>query len=273
MKGENQRNKYMLFWLIPLILIGVALVVIVVVLLRKTPQLSVLDVESIEKERFRQTKERLIMGKLERIQAKKFGKVSKVASSAAKNASKFGRRAVQRLYRLEQYYKKLQKSAGDGDHSLSTDAVKRLLDEAEAYVRQDEFIQAEKRYIEIISHNPKSTEAYEGLGQLYLRSKQYTQARESLKFALRLDPKDASVNMSIAELELAEGNHSAAVESLRKCIDLRPKNPKYLDSYIQASLDASLAEDARKGIDLLRQVNPENNKIQEFEDRLEGLSA
>jgi len=263
----------MLFWLIPLILIGIALAVVVFVLLRKVPQLIVLDVESIEKERFRQTKERLIIGKLERIQAKKFGGVSKVVSSTVKNISKFGRRVVQRLYRLEQYYKKLQK-AGDGtEQALSIGAIKRLLSEAEAYVRQDEFIQAEKRYIEIISSNPKSVEAYEGLGQLYLRSKQYSQARESLKFALRLGPKDASVSMSMAELELAEENPGAAVESLRKCIELRPKNPKYLDSYIQASLDTGLLTDARKGIDLLRQVNPANNKIQEFEDRLEKLKV
>ena len=110
-------------------------------------------------------------------------------------------------------------------------------------------------------------DAYEGLGNLYLVNDQFDQARETLLFALRLSPNDASVNVSLAEMETKLQNYKVAVQYLKKAIQKRSKNPKYLDFYIEASLKAGSLKDAQEGIRLLKEVNPENKKITEFEDR------
>ena len=261
----------MLFWLIPLILMGISLLVVLFVLLRRMPQLRVLDVGTLSEERAKRVKETLILQRFNRLGSEKLGSVSKAANAGVKAISDLGRRATQRLYRLEQYYQRLKKSSSTEGHATDPDAIKRLLAEADDFVREGEFIQAEKRYIEVVSHNPKNVDAYEGLGNMYFKNKQNDQAREALAFALRLSPEDASVHMSLADLDLVEGKPAAAVAHLRESVEKRPANPKYLDSYIEASLLAKLRSDAEKGIARLKAANPENQKIPGFEERLAEL--
>ncbi len=259
-----------LFLLVPGILFGLSLLAAVVLLARKIPQLRVLDVSTIREEREKQLKERIILERFERLRREKLGGVSKIFLGLWNGLSKAGRRLVQRLYRVEQYYQRLrQPTSGAADPN----AVKRLLDQAGEFVHQDELIQAEKVYIEVISHHPKNVEAYEGLGNLYVRNRQHEQARETLRFALRLDPKNASVLMSLGQLESADGQKKEALEHLRAAVDLRPKNPKYLDAFVEAALAAESTADAKRGIGLLKEVNPDNQNIADFEARAKDLKG
>jgi len=263
----------MLWPLISVLIIIFSLGVVVWVLFRKVAQVRMIDVASIPTERTKRLKEQIILQKFERVGAEKFGVVAKAARHGVTAASKVGRRAVQRLYAMEQYYQKLKHVPMEGPHAVDPETIKRLIAEAEDLVRHEEYIPAEKRYIEVISHNPKHVKAYEGLGNLYLANKQYVQARETLLFTLRISPDDASVHMSLAEVELAEENVKKAVEHLRRCVELRPANPKFIDRYIEASFLAKLPEDAKKGIALMKETNPENQKIAEFEERLADMDG
>lgn len=252
-----------------LILIFGALGVIGFVLYRKFPQLRVIDVDSIRKERERKVKEQLILSKFQRTGGAKLQKVAKASSGAVHTISRHGRRAVQKLYRLEQYYQKLKHSSNDGMHSYSNETIRTRLEEAYALIKQEEYIPAEKIFIDIISHNPKSVEGYEGLGNMYLTSGQLDQARETFMFALRLSPDDASVNVSLGEIELKQGEPKNALPYFQKAVERRSKNPRYLDYYIDVALQVGSLKDARKGIQTLKEVNPENKKIEEFEARFQ----
>lgn len=260
----------MFWWLIPIIIIVLCIGAIIWLLWRKLPELRNLDVDSTPREQRRQIKEKIIMQRFDRMRSNKLGGVGKAAGSAIKSISKTGRRAVQRLYALEEYYQKVKQEA-DGESASDPETLKRLLDEAEELVREEEYIPAEKKYIEVISHSPKNISAYEGLGNLYLKNKSYDQARETFMFTLRIAPDDASVNMSMAELETALKNHAKACEFAKKSVDKRPGNPRYLDMYIESALAAKLFAEAEEGIGLLEKANPENQKIAEFKDRLQSL--
>lgn len=262
----------MLWPTISIIFLTLSVAIIAAVLWRKAPQLRMIDVSAIPTERARRLKEQIILQKFERMGAEKFGVVTKTARHGITAASKVGRRAVQRLYAMEQYYQKLKRVSSDSG-SVDSETVKRLLGEAESLVREEEYIPAEKRYIEIISHSPKHVKAYEGLGNLYLKSGQLTQARETLLFTLRLSPDDASVHMSLAQVEIEDRNPRKAVDHLRRAVELRKANPKFIDLYIETSLEAGMGEDARKGLALLKEANPENQKIAEFEKRLAAVST
>jgi len=257
----------MLWWLIPLVLIIISTILIAVVVIRKVPDLRVIDVESIPEERVKKLKQDIIMKRFDRMQSEKLGGLSKGLRKFAGFVFNFGRRVVQKLYALEQYYKRVQKSHGE-DTKLDDAQVERMVKEAQKLVREGEIIPAEKKYIEIISHKPKHVPAYEGLGNLYLKNEQYEQARETLGFILRINPEDASVHMSLAEIEMALDNYRKAVKFLRQAIGKRPKNPKYLDAYIESSLNAEMPEDAEKGIELMEEVNPENTKLDDWKNRL-----
>jgi tetratricopeptide (TPR) repeat protein len=257
-----------MFYVTLIIIVGL-LIVIGVVVIKKIPQLRIIDVTSIPKERVRQVKEQLILQKFNRKGGAKLRSVGKSTATAMRGISKVGRRAVQRLYKMEEYYQKLKHTASEGQHAYSNETIYKLLAEAETLVKAEEYIPAEKLYIDIISHNPKSVDAYEGLGNLYIDSKQHEQARETLRFALKLAPMDASVNVSLGELEMAEGNAKVALGHFKKAIEKRTKNPRYLDYYIEAALQAGSLKDARQGIKALKEVNAENKKIKEFERRFQ----
>lgn len=258
-------------WWILIIIIIFCLGVIGYVLYHKLPQIRIIDVNTIPEERERKVKEQIILQKFNRIGGAKLRIISKQGAQAVRTVSKYGRRAVQRLYKMEQYYQKLKRTASEGQHAYTADIINQEIGKAEEYIKQAEYIPAEKIYIDIISHNPKSVDAYEGLGNMYLVAGQLDQARETLKFALRLSPDDASVNVSLAELEIKHENNKAALEFLRKAVEIRPKNPRYLDFYIEAALKAGALKDVRKGITALKEVNPENTKITGFEERFQEL--
>src|SRR3990167_251962 len=262
-----------MIWIIPLVIIAVSSTVLVLLLIRKMPQLRVINVDSIPKERARKIKEQLILQKFQRVSGKKLKGVSAFAVMSERTVSRAGRRLVQRLYHLEQYYQKLKRSASEGQHAYDAETIHRLVEEAETLRQKDELIPAEKMYIDIISHNPKSVDAYEGLGNLYLANNQFDQARETLQFSLRLAPNDASVLVSLAQLELKLEQPKAALVHVKKAIQKRPKNPKYLDLFIEISLKAGSLKDAQEGIKRLKEVNPENQKIQDFEERFSEQKA
>ncbi len=167
----------------------------------------------------------------------------------------------------------MKRSASEGQHAYDAETIHRLTEEAKALLEKDEVIPAEKKYIDIISHNAKSVDAYEGLGNLYLSQGQFDQARETLQFALRLSPNDASVLVSLAELEMKLDQPKAALGHMHKAIQKRSKNPKYLDLYIEISLKAGSLKDAQEGSKRLKEVNPENQKIQDFEARFKEQKA
>ena len=263
----SKRNQRNMIWIIPTIFLLLGLVSLAILLASKISRLRVISVESIPKERVRKVKEQIILQKMQRASTKQLRGVSRLLIMIGRVTSNTGRRLVQKLYSIEQSYQKLKRSSVEGHHAYDQETIHRLVREAGVLVEKEEMIPAEKIFIDIISHNPKSVDAYEGLGNLYLGNDQMDQARETLQFALRISPNDASILVSLAELEMKLDNAKAAVVHLRKAIQKRSKNPKYLDFYIEASLKSGSLKDAQEGIRMLKQVNPENQKIQDFEGR------
>lgn len=244
-----------------------------VIVWRKIPQVRVMNVSDLPEEHAKQVKEAIILRRFERIAHEQLAGVVKAVSVGAGFVFRFGRRLVQRLYKLEQYYRKLQRGLHEGPHATDPETIRRLMEESVELVGKGEYFEAEKRYIEIISHNPKHVKAYEKLGNLYLVDKQYAQARETLAFASKLDPEDASVQVSLGELEGKEGNPVAALRYFAKAIELRPHNPRYLDYFVEAAIAAKNAAEATRGLELLRAVNPENKKLDEFAGRVTKIDV
>lgn len=246
-----------------------ALVVLVGIALRHMPKLRVLNVETDARVKSRQKKEELILKRLTRGSAPA-AKLGKAAAVFGKEMRRVGRRSIHRLRALEAHYQDLKRK-GNLEGSLSQDKLAKALDEASGLVKEEEWAQAEKKYIEIISLNPKEVKAYEHLGRLYTKMKQFDQADQCLRFATKLRPKDASVRASLGELYMQEEQWTRALEELGKAIEKRPGNPKYLDRYIETALQLRDVSAVKRALEQLEGVNPENKKIEEFKERLEAL--
>ena len=258
----------MLFWLIPIIVFTLSLSVVLVIVLRKIPQLRALNIETTVKAKVKQVKEAIIIERIKRIKGKKISKLIEQLNQSFRKLSRFGRRSVQRLVALEKYYQELKESPVNGSARLDSDAVDKMIREAGELVHQEKFSAAEKKYVEIISHDAKNVRAFEDLGRLYIRMKEPTQARETFNFILSFKPDDASVLVSLGEIAIEEDDVPMALDYFERAVKKRPHNPKYLDFMTDIALKLEEIEPARRGIDQLRKVNPDNKKIPDFEERL-----
>jgi tetratricopeptide (TPR) repeat protein len=263
-----------MWWIFPLVLLLLSLGCIFFIAWRKFAQVRSIDFSNLTTEKTKQMKEALFLQRFERIFIEKIFKQLPIKSSikiVGSLISKKGRRLVQYLYRLEQSYQRQQEEQMGQEIKRDVEWIRKLFAEAEDFQKQEEYFQAEKRYIEVISRHPKYAKAYEGLGNLYLAEKKYDQARESFEFALKLEPKDASVLVSLGEICLQQAKAHEAFIYLKQAIEVRPHNPKYLDYFIESAIQAQEKIGALEGINKLRHVNPENQKLSSFEQRTERL--
>jgi tetratricopeptide (TPR) repeat protein len=254
--------------LIPIILLLVGLLVVAAVVVRKIPQLRIINVSALPEEKVRRLKEFLLQQRFQRIIKDHFGFFLKFGSGLWSEIGHRGRRLVQKVYAIEQRYRKMQKVA---PATSDAESVRKAMDEALELVNQEEYFGAEKKYIEIISQHPKHVKAYEALGHLYVLDHKYDQARETYSFALKLNPDDASVHAALGELETKEEHHETALAEFSQAIEIHPNSPRYLDFFIESAIAAKNAAEAQRGLNKLKEVNPENQKLTEFEERITEL--
>ncbi|MFA5107364.1 MAG: tetratricopeptide repeat protein [Patescibacteria group bacterium] len=262
-----------------------ALVGIWYIVRRKMDKLRHLDVKSFKKERESATKNEIITRRLER-------KFTSGGAEVLKVLSPFGRAimtGIRRLYRkivvLERKYKQANETPKSSDTPVESSTLK-LSTEIDALLEKKEYAVAEKKIIEMISHAPKDPNWYRCLGEIYMLTRQYDQAKETYEYVISLDDKLESeseiingtanvekasdcINLALVLREL--GDFEQALEKTEKACRLESNNPRNLDLLFEISILAGNKVLAWEAHDRLKQVNPENNKIQEMEAKLKEL--
>lgn len=180
--------------------------------------------------------------------------------------------------------------------------IAELLKEAEDLSKGDNWRLAEGKYIEVIKRDAKNIKAYEGLGKLYADNDQKKEAQQIFEYLLKLGAESADLYINIANLaweneNLDEaktyylkslsldgakvvarvnlglvfgelGDKESATQQFRAALSLEPKNPRYLDLLIESAINIGNKDLASEVLGNLREVNPENKKIEEFEKRI-----
>jgi tetratricopeptide (TPR) repeat protein len=236
---------------------------------RRFPSLAIIDLGTITKEREAEVKGKIISDRLGR----KISKAWRIFLNLARPVLKFSKIKFGDLYErvliLEKHY---QEKGSKLLEAKGLDLkIKLLFNEAEELAKKDNPLEAEKRYIEIISLDKKNLRAYEKLGNLYLSMRKQAEAEEIFNFILKYNPSDASVLVSLGELVSSQGNPAGALNYFERAVAIRPNNPKYLDFLIETSIITGNKDLARKTLDRLAQVNPDNQKLLEFKKRIGEL--
>jgi len=241
-----------------------------IVLYKKWPQLKIVDPTSDPELQSKQLKRDIMRQRALRVGDKHVKTIqSSVLSPMQKGLQNAVRRVAGKLTAVERRYQEKQKH--EGGTALDKETVKRLIEEGKKLTSEEMWDSAERKFIEVISSDPKNVDAYEELGWLYFSKKDYDLARETFTFLLKLSPKDASVTAALGELEERLGNHEGALVRFKKAVKLSPKNPKYLDFLITCAIHVGDRHLADTTLDRLRQVNPDNAKIVDFEEQIAEL--
>lgn len=246
-----------------IVVLGGSLAVLGVIAWRKAPQLSIVDPHSSKESKTREKKKALLEERMTR-QAEEKMRAAWHGLRPAVRAFRDGfRRVAGKLTAIERRYVERQRAG-----AIDATELRRMIDEAKEQIAAGRYDVAEKGLIAVVSHDPKNAVAYETLGRLYLAQKQYAEAKEALEFLLTIAPHDASVLAALGEVFEAEGDVKNAFLYYGKAKEASPNNPKYLDFYIHAAIDARDFLEAQRAVDHLREVNPDNQKIPEFEEMI-----
>ncbi len=260
----------MTFTIVLIIILLVSIGVILWLVIKKLPQLRVVNPDTSTESRDRRKKNEILKRRIERKGEKYAGMLSKNAITPMGKALQNAVRTVAgKLTAVERSYQDKKRIAGRSmtDPTL----IQEFLEEAEQFLKEEKYHRAEKRLIDIIGLDQKNGPAYELLGRLYLAKQEYTLAEETLRFLVKIEKKDASAHAYLGEALIALNRPEDAFPYFGKAITLSPKNPKYLDFYITTAISLKKKHDATTALDRLKEVNPDNNKIEEFEKQIEAL--
>jgi tetratricopeptide (TPR) repeat protein len=277
--------------IIPLIFILIGLSISFYIFFKKFSILASLDTDSIQSEKEAKFKEKILSDRLKRNILKLNFKLSKLYNPVFKKGGEFFFSSYERLVDFKDKQFKIKQHHIDNDFSGDIDG---LFAEADGYLKNGDFEVSEKIFLKIISHDSKNIKAFRMLAKLYYEQKNYIEAKQTFQHILRLaedklgshnvlcdgfdgdrdmenDTLQAEIYYYICLINRDTGNIDDAYRSIRNALSVESNNPRYLDIGLEISI---IIKDKAGALDLLaglKSSNPSNNKISDFEARINSL--
>lgn len=280
--------------IIPLVLILISLLIIIVIIARKFPALANLDVENIPLEKEAKFKERILSNRIKRNLYRWGEKFLRVTRPIAENVKNFFKWLYSKLIELrESYRKEIIETADIGLR------VQELFKEFEELKEKGDLPAAEKKLIAIIGLDSKNIRAFKILGCLYFEQKNYEEAKQTFEYILKLKDNiedgyekfgaprkeggseetllsfdSADVSQTYFDLALthkALNNLNEAMINVKNSLKIEPNNPRYLDTMLEISIIIKDKVSALEAYEKLKEVNPENQKLEELKRQIDEL--
>ena len=240
-----------------------ALGVIAWVIVPKIPLLSSLQVEESPQERFKRLKKHIVIGRMMRKLKEKSIELQKkiFTKERREQLSTRAKKVVTRLRQLEEHYREQTK-----EHK-----VEMLLKRGDEQLEEDSE-GAEQEFLQVVRLDSHNLEAYEGLLQIYLKRKSLSEAAEVVDFLKKSNPTSLGrYAFDLAKLFLEAKEFAKARKYGEQALKDEPDSPKYLDFIIETAILDGDAAYARRYLIRLKEVNPENAKIEDFETSITAL--
>lgn len=298
----------MVYTIIPLTLILLGLAIVLWILIRHFPQIALLDVEALPAEQQARTKKSLLEGRYKQSMDELREKVGDVLEPVGGLWKKFQKTFREKVTHTYTQYKRTTVTSARTNKKKDPpppEAIAALLKDAETALLSSQYEEAEHRYIEVIRLAPRNIEAYRGLGRLYFEMEHWKEAEEIYLYIVKLDPRDTRAlnRLGMIAMEREQWNDAVryfkrtvevegdiavryydlssaylklekfdlAIQAFEKVMELEPHNPKYLDAFLELALDRKDATRATEIFNHLKMANPDNQKLEEFGRRIDGL--
>jgi len=260
--------------IIALIIILICLAIILAIVYKKLPILASFDVSAIPQEKEMETKTKIMEERFLRKLKFYYSKIAPFVKIIINFSQRKFQLILDKIKKWEEKYKSKTKKeifvTKEEFESLEK-KIEALLKDASDLTDREHYNEAEKKYLEILNLEPKNIKAFYGLGNIYFLQKQYDEARQTFEHILKLNSSDHFAYFEIAEILYRIKNFEEALYYLDKAIKLEPNSPKYLDLLVSTSIIVKDKDLAKKMLARLKEVNPENAKILEFEAQIKEL--
>lgn len=251
------------------------------VLVKKFPQLKLIDLSTLAKERHAEVKTRIMKNRFDRGLGAIKGKTDDAVGKASSSVKGLFERAYGSLKRKEAMLDGGRrknaparggsafggKAAGaprvPAPETLPTD-VAESLDAAEGARKQERYEEAEKRYIDVLKTDAKNVDAYRGLADLYIDQKLYDQAAETLEFLLRLTGDDDRALGRLGQVEASRGNFEQAEARYLRSIEVSANATAYRAELGKVYLAAGDSKRAFQQFRTALHAEPHNPKYLDY---------
>lgn len=256
-----------MYTLLPFILILVSLATILVVVIRKFPQLSLLDIEKLP-----EVQEEVKKNEVLKKRVKKKTKESKEKTDAKVHILLARLKKVQlqfrqyvgvverRIIRQKIEHKKQEQINTPETTQTEKEKVSLLLKDAEHAFQGNQFDSAETKYIAVIRLDNKNEDAYKGLIDVYVERDQLEEAAETCSFLLQLNPKNELAHVRMAEIAEQDGDIQKAIDHYQEAViinhNMSPRFAKLADLLVRLEQYETALEAINQAIEL----EPENPK-------------
>lgn len=256
-----------------------ALAIILAIVVKKFPALAILDVANIPGEKEAKFKEQIMKARVERDLSRWTGIFGRFWIFLTRNLSAFLQARQASLKKIKTSYK-----AGLKMPWLEKQKqIRKLWAEVEEAFKKENDKIGEEKLVEIISLDQKNLDAFFRLAGLYDNQKKWPEARQTYEYALKLahqsrdkeevrgDISAQEVYFALAKVEKEASDLDEALENIREALEIEPNNPRYLDLILDLSIirkDKNLAQEC---LGKLAAVNPENQKLAEWQEKIENL--
>jgi len=297
-----------MIFIILLTIIALSLGIMIVIVIRHMPHLTAIDLVNLPKEKALKVKKKIIELRLKR---KLSGNINtfynKYLIPSLTKIKALSIKFYNKIIEMEKHYKKEIKT--QEVESLpdieKQNALKSKIIQAEDFLTQEKYKEAEEVLIEVVAVDHKNIQAYLGLGQIYRAQKNFEHATEVYEYILKIEPENNDGLLGLARIAIKQNNHEYAMEIFdkltklnpdnasyyyeqaitlenlgefqkalevcQKAVDLKPNDPKYLDAMLNLSIISKKKYLALKMFDRLKDANPENQKLDEIKGRIEEI--
>jgi tetratricopeptide (TPR) repeat protein len=264
--------------IISLSIIGLAIIIILFIIIKKFPALAILDAANIPGEKETKFKEQIIKARVERDVARWGGFFGRIWLFLSKRLSTSLKSQQANLKKIKTNYR----VSGKMSAVERQKKIKELLAGVQELSEKEDEAGTEEKLLEIINLDRKNLGAFFRLGELYASQKKWSEASQTLGYALHLarqafNQEEAGeitlqeIYFVLAEVEKEAGNLEISLENIREALELEPNNPRYLDLILDLSIMRKDKELASESWSRLATVNPENNKLAEWQEIIEKL--
>lgn len=260
------------------IFIVVALIIILFIVVRKFPALAMLDVATIPGEKEAKFKEQLIRQRVERDLAQIAGWLGRFWLALRNFLGNFLESQQKNLKKIKAGYEAVRRLPGQE----KAQRLRILVREAEELLKKEEEGAAEEKLLEIIRLDRHNLAAFTDLAGLYTSQKKWPEARQTYEYAVKLAKRQTDpippaltvqeVYFSWGEMEAAADNLRTALDCVQEALEREPNSPRYLDLIIDLSIMRKDKSLARQYWERLAAVNPDNQKLGEWKEKIDGLA-
>ncbi|MCF7795049.1 tetratricopeptide repeat protein [Patescibacteria group bacterium] len=262
-----------MFDILPIIVIIISVIIILIIIIRKFPALAILDLESIPEEKEAKFKKQIRKQLFDRALGRYGAGIVRYWLNIGKKINDFFLNLISNLNKKKRSYLSHKRISFEKKEKKS----KKLLNEIDDYLNQENYEKAEEKAILILEFDKHNKLAYEKLANIYFLQKKYDEAREIYSFLVKLvaekedEVAQAEIYFTMADISKRNNNPSQAKEDLYHALEFDGKNPRFLDKLVELNIEFRDKESAVDAFSRLFEVNPDNKKLSKYKEEIENL--